>query len=424
MAIHIQMSEEAELELKRASMRNKLSSLLACLLFVGGGGLILALTVIFIAAEAPPEFLAYTPPAENLPPTNEPTTQQLSSKAASPSSSVAPSVIVSTAAAPVAMAQVDVPMDDSMDVGVSVDLGMGLGDGLGDGLGEGGNGLGSGKAGGSALEGTFYDLKQTRNGSPTGLVSGGAGEHKVLEVLHGFLKSWSEASLNKYYKSPQKLFASNFYVPVALAKYGPIAYGVGDKVKEGAWMAIYRGKVRAPKSGKFRFVGTGDECVAVRFNRKTVLEAGYRLPSRWPNGAKVSGPDHAKYAQEIKDGKAKEHKGYEFIKLNGINIWNNELGGLTAGTVFEVEEGKSYPIEVMITEVPGGKFGVMLFIEDMSEGLKSNNPSNKYHLFRTNFATPDEKQILELLRKDGCAVGSNLEVPQYNPDSLIWVAVP
>ena len=189
-------------------------------------------------------------------------------------------------------------------------------------------------------------------------------------------------------------------------------------------MAIYRGKVRAPKSGKFRFVGTGDECVAVRFNRKTVLEAGYRLPSRWPNGFKVSGPDHAKYAQEIKDGKAKEHKGYEFIKLNGINIWNNELGGLTAGTVFEVEEGKSYPIEVMITEVPGGKFGVMLFIEDMSEGLKSNNPSNKYHLFRTNFATPDEKQILELLRKDGCAVGSNLEVPQYNPDSLIWVAVP
>ena len=424
MAIHIQMSEEAEQELKRASMRNKISSLLACLLFVGGGGLILALTVIFIAAEAPPEFMAYTPPAEDLPPTNEPTTQQLSSKAASPSSSVAPSVIVSTAAAPVAMAQVDVPMDDSMDVGVSVDLGMGLGDGLGDGLGEGGNGLGSGKAGGSALVGTFYDLKQTKNGSPTGLTSGGAGEGKVLEVLNGFLKSWSEASLNKYYKSPQKLFASNFYVPVAYAKYGPIAYGVADKVKEGAWVAIYRGKVRAPKSGKFRFIGTGDECVAVRFNRKTVLEAGYRIPSRWPDGAKASKPDHVKYAAAIKDGTDKIHKGYEFIKLNGIDIWNDELGGLTAGNVFEVEEGKSYPIEVMITEVPGGKFGVMLFIEDMSENLKSNNPSNQYHLFRTNFSTPDEKVILDLLRKDGCNVGNSLQVPKYNPESLIWVAVP
>ena len=218
MAIHIQMSEEAEREMRRASLRNKLSSLLACILFVGGGGLILTLTVVFIAAEVPAEFLAYVPPAQDAPPTNEPTTQQLSSKAASPSSNVSPSVIVSATAAPVAMADVDIPMDDSMDVGVSMDLGMGLGDGFGDGLGEGGEGLGSGSAGGSALVGTFYDLKQTRSGAPTGLVSGGAGEAKVLEVLNGFLKSWSETTLNKYYRSPNKLYASSFYLPVCKAE--------------------------------------------------------------------------------------------------------------------------------------------------------------------------------------------------------------
>lgn len=428
MAIHIQMSEEAEQEMRRASLRNKLSSLLACILLVGGGGLILTLTVVLIAVEAPAEFLAYTPPAENLPPTNEPTTQQLSSKASSPSKNVSPSVIVSTSAAPVAMSEVDVPMDDSMDVGVSMDLGMGLGEGLGDGLGEGGEGLGSGSAGGSALVGTFYDLKQTKSGAPSGLTGGGAGEAKVLEVLNGFLKGWSESALNKYYKSPNKLYASSFYLPVCLAKYGPIAYGVADKVKEGAWVAIYRGKVRAPKSGKFRFVGTGDECVAVRFNRKTVLEAGYRLPSRWakdkPSRAKVSGPDHAQYAKEVKDGTDKTHKGYEFIKLNGIGIWNSEIGGLTAGTVFDVKEGEICNIEVMVTEVPGGKFGVLLLLEDMSENLKPNNPNNVYHLFRTNFSTPSDNSILELLKKDRCNVGDKLEVPKYNPDSLIWVAVP
>lgn len=431
MAIHIQMSEEAEREMRRAALRNKLSSLLACILFVGGGGLILTLTVVLIAAEAPAEFLAYVAPAENLPPSNEPTTQQLSSKASSPSTDVSPSVIVSTSAAPVAMAEVDIPMDDSMDVGVSMDLGMGLGDGLGDGLGEGGEGLGSGSAGGSALVGTFYDLKQTKTGAPTGIVSGGAGEGKVLEVLNGFLKGWSESTLNKYYKSPQKLYASSFYLPVCLAKYGPKAYGVGDKVKEGAWVAIYRGKVRAPKSGKFRFIGTGDECIAVRFNRKMVLEAGYRLPSRWskekPGRAKISGGDGAAYWKEVKEGKDKIHKGYELVKLNGLNVWNNaatELGGMTAGQVFEVEEGEVYPIEVMVTEIPGGKFGVMLLLDDLSEGLKSNNPNNKYHLFRTNFSTPNEKSILELIKKEGCAVGDKLEVPQYNQESLIWVAVP
>lgn len=428
MAIHIQMSEEAEREMRRASLRNKLSSLLACLLLVGGGGLILTLTVVLIAQEMPAEFLAYTPPAENLPPTNEPTTQQLSSKASSPSKNVSPTVIVSTSAAPVAMSEVDIPMDDSMDVGVSMDLGMGLGEGLGDGLGEGGEGLGSGSAGGSALVGTFYDLKQTKSGAPSGIVSGGQGEPKVLEVLNAFLKGWSETVLSKYYKSPNKLYASNFYLPVCLAKYGPIAYGVGDKVKEGAWVAVYRGKIRAPKSGKFRFVGTGDECIAVRFNNKTVLEAGYRLPSRWskekPGRAKVSGPDHANYAKEVKEGTDRNHKGYEFIKLNGIGIWNSEIGGLTAGNVFDVKEGEVYPIQIMVTEVPGGKFGVLLLIEDMSEGLKSNNPNNVYHLFRTNFSTPSDKSILELLKKDRCNVGDKLEVPKYNPESLIWVAVP
>ena len=427
MAIHIQMSEEAEREMRRASLRNKLSSLLACILFVGGGGLILTLTVVFIAAEDPAEFLAYVHPAQDAPPKHEPTTQQLSSKASSPSTDVSLSVIVSTSAAPVAMAEVDIPMDDSMDVGVSMDLGMGLGDGFGDGLGEDGEGLGSGSAGGSALVGTFYDLKQTKNGAPSGIVGGGAGEGKLLEGLNGFLKGWSESTLNKFYKSPNKLYASSFYVPVCLAKYGPIAYGVGDKVKEGAWVAVYRGKVRAPKSGKFRFIGTGDECIAVRFNRKMVLEAGYRLPSRWskekPARARVSGGDGAGYWKEVKEGKDKIHKGYESVKIEGMNTWNAELGGMTAGQVFEVEEGKVYPIEVLLTEI-GGKFGVMLLMEDMSEGLKLNNPKNKYHLFRTNFSTPNDKSILELLKKEKCNDGDKLQVPQYNQESLIWVAVP
>ena len=44
MALHIQMSEEAEKELRKAELRNKLSSIGACLLFMLLGGGLLVFT--------------------------------------------------------------------------------------------------------------------------------------------------------------------------------------------------------------------------------------------------------------------------------------------------------------------------------------------------------------------------------------------
>lgn len=155
MSLHIQMSGDVENQLRKASLRNKISSLLACILFLGGGGLILALTVIFIGESAPSMFMIYVPPSESLANEPKPDTQHLSSRAASPSPAVSPVVIVSTAVAPVSMAMVDVPMEDSLDVGTTMDLRIGLDDGFGDSLGDGGDALGSGKPGGSALEGFF-----------------------------------------------------------------------------------------------------------------------------------------------------------------------------------------------------------------------------------------------------------------------------
>ena len=136
MALHIQMSDEAEREYKRMKLRGALSSFGAsfalCLAFT----LTLTFTVIYFAQDPPAEFLAYVPPAEDLPPRSQPTSPQLSSKAATPTNSVAPSVIVSTGAAPVAMAQIDIPLDDSSDEGISIDIGIGLDTGLGEDLGH------------------------------------------------------------------------------------------------------------------------------------------------------------------------------------------------------------------------------------------------------------------------------------------------
>lgn len=443
MALHIQMSEEAEAELRKAALRTKISSTLACLIFMLLGGGILYLTAVFIVQEIPSVFMAYTPPADDAPPTSNPVTQELTQRSAPSAQNIAPSVITAVNATNAAMAPVNINMTDGLDMDASLDVGLDAGLDLGAGLGSDGSGLGSSKSGGSALEGTFYDFKLTRSGASTGLkavktgnewhLEGGRG--KVLPLICDFLKNWNASSLGKYYASPTKLYASNFYLPAANAAYAPIAYQCADKCKPAAWLVVYRGKVRAPKSGKFRFIGTGDDFLAVRFNRKMVLEAGYLLPSMWD---KIKGDEGAKsnycwvsvsnaarqkeYMQSLAEGKDKDHKGYEFIKsVKEAGIWNRELGGLTAGTIFDVKEGQTYPIEIAISEIPGGAFGYVLFIEDVTDGKNSKAP--KYDLFRTNFSMPKAADIKKMLEEAKCVRGGVENIP-YNEDSLIWTAVP
>lgn len=443
MALHIQMSEEAEAELRRAALRTKISSTLACLVFMLLGGGILYFTAIFIVTEMPAVFMSYTPPADDAAPTTNPVTQELTQRTAPSAQNIAPSVITAVNATNAAMAPVNINMTDGLEMDASLDVGLDAGLDLGAGLGSDGSGLGSSKAGGSALEGTFYDFKLTRSGASTGLVAektGGewhlkGGRGKVLPLLSAFLKNWNASTLGKYYASPTKLFASNFYLPSANAAYAPIAYQCADKCKPAAWLVVYRGKVRAPKTGKFRFIGTGDDFLAVRFNRKMVLEAGYLLPSLWDkmkgnegqksNYCWVSITNKERYKQyhdSLVQGKDKDREGYEMIKsVKGADVWNRELGGLTAGSVFSVKEGQTYPIEIAISEIPGGAFGFVLFIEDVTDGKNSKAP--KYDLFRTNFSLPKAGDIKKMLEETKCVRGSVDNIP-YNEDSLIWTAVP
>ncbi len=436
MAIHIQMSEDAEKALKKASLRNKLSALLSCLLFLILGGAILVYVVYHVVQAAPASFVSYKPKAK---PNAKTTRKQPSEENAIQEEAAAsdPTTPVLVTNSPTAVAM---PIATSMaDMGEGLSADIGLGDGLGagdlgDGLGGGGDGMGSTDGGGSTLEGTFYDLKLKKNGAPSGLKGGAENQNAVIEALAKFFNNWNEAELNKYYRSETKLYASNWYLPVAQAKYGPIAFQVGDPKKPesqwecqpSAWLAVYRGKVVAPKTGKFRFIGTGDDFFAVRFDRKTVLDAGYRLPTRWekanPRAAWVSGAgDGENFRKEIASGKDKKRKDYKFIKgIPGCQIWDNELGGLIAGNTFKVQEGESYDIEIAISEIPGGKFGFVLFIEDVTDG--ANNNAKKYDLFRTCDTNPDTKAVMQALKDAGCFV-QEATIP-FNEDSWVWESVP
>lgn len=75
--------------------------------------------------------------------------------------------------------------------------------------------------------------------------------NQYREFLSRFVnKGWNESELNRFYKAPQQLYAAQFYIPRTPAKDAPKAYGCDDKVKPSQWLAIYRGKVRAPSPAR------------------------------------------------------------------------------------------------------------------------------------------------------------------------------
>lgn len=428
MSLHVQMSRQAAAALRRNAWYNKLAALAASAACIAVGGGILFLTAVYIATEQAAEFITYVAPAEDAPPRPTPTTAHLSAKVAAPSAAaVAPAVIVAAAAAPVAMAQVEVPLGDDFSDGLGIDLGMGMEVNLGDGLGEGGDGFGSSQGGGSALEGTFYDLKQTKNGAPNAnAVNGRVNKDGIVAVLNDFIKTWNPSALGKFYQSPTKLYAGNFCIPACNADYAPFAYQCQDKVKPAGWASVYRGRVRAPKSGTFRFVGTGDEVIIVRFNREIVLEAGYILPRLGKTyaethvaGKNKGSADFRRYEAGLQNGTDRHHKGYEFFPHPDTPLWNAELGGLTAGKEFRVTEGQVYPIEVLVSEVPGGAFGMVLFIQDTTHG--KSNDYRTLQLFRTNFSQPDGAELKKLIGR--YADRGEIRVPRYDEGSLVWPAV-
>ena len=297
-----------------------------------------------------------------------------------------------------------------------------------------GGGLGSTSNKGVGLEGTFYDLKKLKSGMATGLKGGAENQNAVIEELAKFFSSWNRTAVDKYYQGKHHLYASSWYLPAAKADYGPIAFGVGDpkekdkrkwECEPSAWLVVYRGEVIAPKTGYFRFIGTGDDFLAVRFNKKTVLEAGYRLPTRWdkanPRRSWVSGHgDGENFRAEIASGKDKARRDYKFIKgIPGCKIWDDELGGLIAGTPFHVEEFEKYPIEIAISEIPGGAFGFILFIEEVDKkGEPIDKGKKKYDIFRTCDENPSPDKILQALREAGCLHGENRI--EFNEEAWTW----
>lgn len=273
--------------------------------------------------------------------------------------------------------------------------GLGLGDGLkhGSSLNSGmldGSGsknpfgmVGSGK---SSLVGTLYDLKQLKNRQPSGMTDFRMREELRNLMSHGFLPQEFE----KYYHPARQLSQTKFWIPTMTAEAAPAAFEADKEVAPSMWMVIYRGTVVAPKSGKFRFVGASDDCLVVRFNKRFVFDYGYTITSLAvkPN---LNAPKDSDYARNfiLKTPMSNPLVLYPYQESHTCT---SALGGMAAGQTFEVTEGATYPIEILIAEIPGGYFSTALLIEEIGATYeKSSSGSPILPLFRLDESLPERK---------------------------------
>lgn len=273
--------------------------------------------------------------------------------------------------------------------GAGVGFSMAGGAGAGGGTGGGAMTLfGFRDARGGSLDGTFYDLKQTSGRKPTGMDN-----DKWQKFVQSWVKgSWDEGELKKYYAAPRALHAPFIYVPIILADEGPKAFDVEKQVQPRLWVALYKAKVQPTQSGKFRFVGYGDDILIVRFNGRVVLN------------------------QHDPSVQAKPRVQYQYAGMGGR--------GPVAGRWFEAVGGDPYEMEVLIGECPGGLMHAYLLLEK-SDGAYDKDPAGLpiLPIFRLSKVVPKEMSA-EDIKRQAAHAGSNGaligKMPPYSAKEIPW----
>jgi hypothetical protein len=256
----------------------------------------------------------------------------------------------------------------------------GFGGGSGGGIGAGkGTGVGGGKnfvslfgmkgaattTGG--LIGTLYDLKQTSGRQPTAMVDGRTGIAPYRAAVRDFLEAgWSPGKLSKFFKAPDTLISGQLFITGRSANDAPKAFEVEKLMKPSRWVVHYRCYVEVPSSLPFRFVGSGDDFLIVRWNRKIALDDGYETY--------FSG----------KDGNYKDF-GVKVAEQYKVDRSPGGLHRLKAGPWIQVTKGTKVPVEVLIGETPGGVFDCYLAIEVAKSSTKVEGQyegEGKLKLFR------------------------------------------
>ena len=291
-------------------------------------------------------------------------------------------------------------------VGNGPGFGSGLAPGMSDGLGT-KNPFGMVDSDKGALVGTFYDLKQTSDREPTNMTD----DEMRTELKEIVRRGFKEKVFEKYFKAPRTLYQTKLQIPIMSADGAPAAFECEKEVLPKRWIVVYRGAVQAPKSGRYRFVGACDDVMVVRFNNRPVFDYGYTI-------AGIGAPNNGRSAEMMGDTEnsdlAKELRKLtpmrlpiSFYQYTQTPTYNQHIGGMAVGPEFDAKVGQTYPIEIMIGEIPGGSFGVSLLIEEIGVNYQKD---------------PSGSPILPLFRLDSSLPSPDLkgEAPPFDPTGVPW----
>ena len=202
------------------------------------------------------------------------------------------------------------------------------------------------------------------------------------KIITDFVKgNFNIGVLGQYYKSDKPMFATQIWIPKIPADLGPAAFGLEKTVQPMMWCVHYKGQVTAPDSFTFHFVGAGDDVMVVKFNGKIVLERCWYIRTGWKPQAEY----HYDYS-EIPDGFAK-------------------------GDAITVEAGKTYPMEVLIGEQPGGGGFATLLQEVDGVPYAKGKGGPVLPVFRMSNATPLAGTV-------------DRPYPPHRNDGPVWKAEP
>lgn len=223
--------------------------------------------------------------------------------------------------------------------------------------------FGSGQSIGSDFVGTFYDFKRDRSGRPIAM-----SDVQFVDAMVKFTqKGWKPSAISRYYRSPNKRYATCFMMSSIKSSVAPTAFNEADTIGY-AWMVHYKGQLVYPEDIKIRFWGHGDDVMAVKVDGKIVLNACWEDNNR---GSRLIGGKWVSSAT----------KNRQFYMGNNL-AWG--------GDWIELKAGEPRNMEVIVGEVPGGTFCSMLTVEVEGATYKRNKQSQPtFPMFKTSETTHD-----------------------------------
>lgn len=204
-----------------------------------------------------------------------------------------------------------------------------------------GAGFGSFTGGTNDFEGTVYDLKIGTDHHGTGM-----NQATYTRILTDFVKQgWDEKVFAPYYKASKKLYAPAIWIPTTPSDDCAKEMGLNNELSSKMWVGWYKAKVKPPQSGKYHFIGFGDDILAVAVNGQLVLDG-----SLWP----VT--------------KAPQHMPWPYTDWSHLCTWREQnYGKLRVGDSFEANSLESVTIDVLMGDEPGGFYNAYLLIADDSK---------------------------------------------------------